>query len=156
MLGGTGGAAFAQRSSEQRGPEQRGLEQRGVEQRGARMDRFTGEQRFQFTQARSIASRPAAFAEPGYPNRPPARSTYQGRGRDVSDQDHAQERMERGQVLPLQVLLRNAERVGRGEYLGVEPNVSDNRYRFKFMRSGSNVVWVDVDARTGEVIAVQK
>lgn len=100
-----------------------------------------GQQRFQFTQPRSLAS--ATYASRAYGGRP------------ISDQDHAKDRSERGQVLPLEILLRNAQRVGQGEYLGVEPNVRDNRYRFKFMRAGGNVVWVDVDARTGEVLSVR-
>ena len=50
-------------------------------------------------------------------------------------------------------LMRSAQSRGRGEYLGVEPDIGRNVYRFKFLRSGGNVVWVDVDGRTGRVIA---
>jgi len=58
--------------------------------------------------------------------------------------------------MSLRDLMRSAQRAGRGEYLGVEPNVSSNRYRFKYMRPGNAVVWVDVDARTGEVLSVRE
>jgi hypothetical protein len=37
-------------------------------------------------------------------------------------------------------------------YLGPELNAEAARYRLKFMR-GPQVVWIDVDARTGEIIA---
>jgi hypothetical protein len=52
-------------------------------------------------------------------------------------------------------LLSAAQARGRGEYLGVEPDISRNIYRFKFMRPGGNVVWVDVDGRTARVLAEQ-
>lgn len=37
------------------------------------------------------------------------------------------------------------------EYLGPELDPGSNRYRLKFMRAGQ-VIWIDVDARTGDVI----
>jgi hypothetical protein len=52
-------------------------------------------------------------------------------------------------------LLKAAQARGRGEYIGVEPDISRNVYRFKFMRAGGNVVWVDVDGRTARVLAEQ-
>lgn len=73
--------------------------------------------------------------------------------RPVSDQEHAWQRRESGQNLPFSELMRRAHAVGRGEYLGSEPDISSNLYRFKFMRPGGNVVWVDVDGRTGRVLA---
>lgn len=73
--------------------------------------------------------------------------------REVTDQEHAMRRRETGQIRPLDELLARASRVGRGEYLGVEPDISSNIYRFKFMRAGGNVVWVDVDSRSGRVVA---
>jgi uncharacterized membrane protein YkoI len=36
-------------------------------------------------------------------------------------------------------------------YLGPELDASSGRYRLKFMRAGQ-VVWIDVDARTGQII----
>ncbi len=75
------------------------------------------------------------------------------RGRAVSDHDHARESARAGENRGFGELLRSAQSRGRGEYLGVEPDISRNVYRFKFLRSGGNVVWVDVDGRTGKVLA---
>lgn len=75
------------------------------------------------------------------------------RGRPVSDHDHARESTRAGENRGFEELMRSAQSRGRGEYLGVEPDISRNVYRFKFLRSGGNVVWVDVDGRTGRVIA---
>jgi hypothetical protein len=36
-------------------------------------------------------------------------------------------------------------------YLGPELDASAGRYRFKFLREG-HVLWIDVDARTGQVL----
>jgi hypothetical protein len=38
------------------------------------------------------------------------------------------------------------------DYLGPELDASSERYRLKFMGAGQ-VVWIDVDARTGQVIS---
>lgn len=75
------------------------------------------------------------------------------RGRPVSDHDHARQSARAGENLGFDELMRSAQSRGRGEYLGVEPDIGRNVYRFKFLRSGGNVVWVDVDGRTGRVIA---
>jgi hypothetical protein len=75
------------------------------------------------------------------------------RGRPVSDHDHARETARAGENRGFDELMRSAQSRGRGEYLGVEPDIGRNVYRFKFLRSGGNVVWVDVDGRTGRVIA---
>jgi len=109
----------------------------------AQAGRVQGGPRFQFTQ-------------PGYANARPYTRPVNAQGRPVSDQDHAQDQVYRGEVLPLDVLLRKAQKEGRGEYLGVEPDVSSNLYRFKFMRSDGKVVWVDVDARSGAVRSVKQ
>ncbi len=111
-----------------------------------------GERRFQYTQARPLPERGGGSG--GY-RAPPARPMMI-QGREVSDQDHEIKRRQQGEIMPMENLLRSAQRAGRGEYLGVEPNISSNRYRFKFMRPGSNVVWVDVDARTGQVVSVRE
>jgi hypothetical protein len=73
--------------------------------------------------------------------------------RPVSDQDHAIQRRDTGVIRPLGELHRNAQTVGRGEYLGVEPDIQRGIYRFKFLRPSGKVVWVDVDGRTGRVVA---
>lgn len=75
------------------------------------------------------------------------------RGRPVSDHDHARQTARAGENRGFDELMRAAQSRGRGEYLGVEPDISRNVYRFKFLRSGGNVVWVDVDGRTGRVLS---
>ena len=42
-------------------------------------------------------------------------------------------------------------RMRGAEYLGPELDVAEGRYRLKFMRGG-DVIWIDVDARTGQVL----
>ena len=63
------------------------------------------------------------------------------------DQDTAYRAMQQGQILPL-AFIRSRIR-GRGsEFIGAELDPSGAVYRLKFMR-GSEVIWIDVDARTG-------
>ncbi|WP_235976494.1 PepSY domain-containing protein [Sandaracinobacteroides hominis] len=78
------------------------------------------------------------------------------RPREVSDQEHAKDRSESGQMRPFKELYGRASAIGRGEYLGVEPDISRDIYRFKFMRSDGKVVWVDMDGRTGRVLSARQ
>lgn len=75
------------------------------------------------------------------------------RGREISDQEHAKDRRDRGQNKSFDELFQRARMVGRGEYIGVEPDISNNIYRFKFMRTSGKVVWVDMDGQSGRVVA---
>ena len=77
-------------------------------------------------------------------------------GREISDQEHARYQRESGQNRSFDELFRRASAIGRGEYLGVEPDISRNIYRFKFMRPSGNIVWVDMDGRTGRELAVRQ
>ena len=88
---------------------------------------------------------------PGGSGQPP-----RPRGREISDQEHARYQRESGQNRSFEELFRRASSIGRGEYLGVEPDISRNIYRFKFMRPSGNVVWVDMDGRTGRELAVRQ
>lgn len=83
----------------------------------------------------------------------PATAEAQRQSREISDQEHAWNSRQSGQNRSFQELYGRAQTVGRGEYLGVEPDISRNVYRFKFMRAGGKVVWVDMDGRTGKVLA---
>ncbi len=57
-----------------------------------------------------------------------------------------------GRIIPLRVIESRVVPQMRGfSYLGPEYYADIGRYRLKFLR-GQRVVWVDVDARTGEVI----
>ena len=111
----------------------------------------------------ALAVTPAAAQRaPGGPQAPqmgpqmsrsPQMSRIPAPPREVSDQDHARSRMRSGENRSFEDLLGSARRVGRGEFIAVEPDISTNIYRFKFMRPTGNMVWVDVDGRTGRVIA---
>lgn len=78
------------------------------------------------------------------------------RSREISDQEHAKDRSESGQMRPFRELYGRASAIGRGEYLGVEPDISRDIYRFKFMRADGKVVWVDMDGRTGRVLSARQ
>ncbi len=93
-----------------------------------------------------------ASAQPaGFPG-----ATVRAEPREVSDQERARMSRKAGDNRSFEELFERARMVGRGEYLGVEPDIGSNIYRFKFMRSGGNVVWVDVDGRTGRVLAERR
>lgn len=69
------------------------------------------------------------------------------------EQDRAYKATKQGHFLSLrEIEARIVPRMGEGaEYLGPELDARAGRYRLKFMRAGQ-VVWVDVDARTGQVV----
>ncbi len=68
------------------------------------------------------------------------------------EQDAALRAMQEGRILPLRAIEGMILPRMRGfDYLGPELDVASARYRLKFMR-GPQVVWVDVDGRTGQVI----
>lgn len=93
-----------------------------------------------------------AQAIPRAPARPvPGQGAY---GRDA-DHEHVLSETRGGEIRPMGELMPKAQQVGRGEYIGVEPDISRATYRFKFLRPGGNVVWVDMDGRTGRVIDVK-
>jgi hypothetical protein len=57
-----------------------------------------------------------------------------------------------GRIIPLRAIeARIVPQMHGFAYLGPEYYADTGRYRLKFLR-GQRVVWVDVDARTGEVI----
>ena len=69
------------------------------------------------------------------------------------DQDEAFNAREQGRIMPLRAIENRVVPHMRGfDYLGPELHAGSGRYRLKFMR-GQQVVWIDVDARTGEIVA---
>jgi hypothetical protein len=69
------------------------------------------------------------------------------------DQDQAFRFREQGRIMPLRAIENRIVPHMRGfDYLGPELQAAAGRYRLKFMR-GQQVVWIDVDARTGDVVA---
>ena len=72
---------------------------------------------------------------------------------DARPQDKEQEAAWRatrqGHIMPLRVIESLiVPRMGDADYLG--PELNGDRYRLKFIRNGQ-VIWIDVDARTGRV-----
>ena len=68
------------------------------------------------------------------------------------DQDVAFRGTRDGRFMPLREIEgRIVPRMRGFDYLGPELDAGAARYRLKFMR-GPQVVWIDVDARTGEII----
>lgn len=68
------------------------------------------------------------------------------RGRD-RDQQAALRGAQQGDILPL-TTIRSRIRVPGAEFIGAEFNSGRGVYRLKYMRRG-DVIWIDVDARTG-------
>jgi hypothetical protein len=67
------------------------------------------------------------------------------------EQDAAYRATQEGQILPLP-MIRARIRVQGAQFIGAE---FDGRiYRLKYMR-GPDVIWIDVDARTGRIVARQ-
>ena len=71
------------------------------------------------------------------------------------DQDAAFQARRDGALRPLREIengiVPDMKRRG-ADYIGAEYDDGDSRYRLKFVRGGS-VIWVDVDGRTGTVVA---
>jgi hypothetical protein len=75
-----------------------------------------------------------------------------------NDQASAREQMQAGHTLPSREIERRIvpQRTEKGEdYLGFEYEPTGSTYRLKFIR-GTQVTWVDVDARTGRVLRITK
>jgi uncharacterized membrane protein YkoI len=68
------------------------------------------------------------------------------------EQDAALKGLQQGRMMPLRAIESAVVPRMRGfDYLGPELDPSSGRYRLKFLRDGQ-VVWVDVDARTGHIV----
>jgi uncharacterized membrane protein YkoI len=68
------------------------------------------------------------------------------------DQDEAFAARRAGQVMPLhQIEARIVPRMRGADYLGPDFDAGSGVYRLKFMRGGQ-VIFIDVDGRTGQVI----
>ena len=70
------------------------------------------------------------------------------------DQQDARERMLDGQSMPFSVIKRRVmQEMGDATFVGVAPPPRDGVYRLQFIRQDGKVVWVDVDGKTGNIIA---
>jgi hypothetical protein len=81
-----------------------------------------------------------------------ARDARDSRGLNrVREQDNAYRAMQQGRIRPLPEI-RARINVPGAEFIGVE---FDGRiYRLKYMRGGE-VIWIDVDAETGQIVRRQ-
>lgn len=65
------------------------------------------------------------------------------------EQDAAWRATREGHIMPLRVIESLiVPRMAGADYLG--PELNGDRYRLKFIREGQ-VIWIDVDARTGRI-----
>jgi uncharacterized membrane protein YkoI len=72
------------------------------------------------------------------------------------DQSRARQQMQSGQTMSSRDIERRIIPQMKGhEYLGFEYDGAASAYRLKFI-DGGQVVWVDVDARTGRILRVSK
>jgi hypothetical protein len=72
-----------------------------------------------------------------------------------SEQDAAMAATQRGAIRPLRQIesqIVPSMRARGASYIGAEFDSGQSRYRLKFMREAS-VIWVDVDGKSGSVIA---
>ena len=64
--------------------------------------------------------------------------------------EQAQRGVREGDILPLHVI-RERVRIPGAQLIGADLIAGGTRYRLRYMR-GVNVIWVDVDARTGRIL----
>jgi hypothetical protein len=68
------------------------------------------------------------------------------------EQDAALKALKQGRIMPLRAIEgRIVPRMRGFDYLGPELDSSSSLYRLKFIRGG-RIVWIDVDARTGQIL----
>jgi hypothetical protein len=86
------------------------------------------------------------------PDHGPARMREQERGINrLREQDNAYRAMQQGRIRPFPEI-RARINIPGAEFIGVE---FDGRiYRLKYMRGGE-VIWIDVDAQTGQIVRRQ-
>ena len=66
------------------------------------------------------------------------------------ESQQAQRGVREGDILPLNVILGRI-RIPGAQFIGADLIADGARYRLRFMR-GVNVIWVEVDARTGRIL----
>ncbi len=72
------------------------------------------------------------------------------------DQGRARAEMRAGRNMPIgEIERRIIPRLGRADYLGFEYDSSAGAYRLKFIEGGQ-VIWVDVDAKTANVLRISR
>ena len=79
-----------------------------------------------------------------------AKVTVNGQSRSNPEQERAYRGVREGNILPLPVI-RERIRIPGAQFIGADLIAGGTRYRLRYMR-GPNVLWVEVDARTGQVL----
>jgi uncharacterized membrane protein YkoI len=71
------------------------------------------------------------------------------------EQAEVRENMLDRKVMPFSILKRRVEQAMSGEasYVGMAPPPREGVYRMQFLRKDGRVIWVDVDGKTGDIIA---
>lgn len=83
--------------------------------------------------------------------------TAQSFAQHHDDQKNAREQLLDGQVMPFSIIKRKVEKeMGDASYVGVANSPRKGVYRMQFLRKDGQVIWVDVDGKTGEIIARTK
>jgi len=101
---------------------------------------------------RTIASLAALVLMVGAPASAHAMQRDQARG----DQESARAEMKAGRSMPIgEIERRIVQRMGKAEYLGFEYDRAASAYRLKFIEDGQ-VIWVDVDAKTANILRVSR
>lgn len=74
------------------------------------------------------------------------------------DQDRARAAMQAGEIMPLAPLLEQVHRVHPGQVLELELEREDGRwvYEIKLLASDGQLLKLDVDARTAQVLKVRR
>lgn len=73
----------------------------------------------------------------------------------ANEQDRARQDMLDSKVMPFSIIKRRTESAmaDEGTYVGVAQSPRDGVYRMQFLRKDGRVIWVDVDGKTGDIIA---
>lgn len=75
---------------------------------------------------------------------------------EKGDQASARAEMKAGRNMPIgEIERRIVRRMGDAEYLGFEYDRAASAYRLKFIENGK-VIWVDVDAKTANVLRISR
>jgi hypothetical protein len=76
-------------------------------------------------------------------------------GHNSREQDAVRENMLDRKVMPFSILKRRVEQEMGDEasYVGTAPPPRTGVYRMQFLRPDGQVIWVDVDGKSGEIIA---
>jgi hypothetical protein len=72
-----------------------------------------------------------------------------------AEQDAVRENMLERKVMPFSIIKRRVEQsmASEGSYVGVGPSPREGIYRMQFQRKDGRVIWVDVDGKTGDIVA---